>query len=204
VAPAYTRLDVDERRRQLLELGADLFTRHSYEELSMAAIAREAGISKALLYHYFPSKRDYFVATLQRGAEELRERTATDPDLPPAEQLAASLEAFLVYIEENADAYRKLMENATTVAEVHELIDAVREQTAQRVLDALYPDGDAPAKTRAAVRGWFWFMDGVCLDWLEQRDLERADVFGVLLGTLLGALTAAGESPALLGDPAAR
>src|SRR4051794_24641976 len=67
VAPAYTRLAVDERRRRLLELGADLFTRHSYEELSMAAIAREAGISKALLYHYFPSKRDYFVATLQQG-----------------------------------------------------------------------------------------------------------------------------------------
>ena len=202
MAPAYTRLDVDERRRQLLELGAQLFTRHSYEELSMAAIARAAGISKALLYHYFPSKRDYFVATLQQGAEELRRRTATDPDLPPAEQLARSLEAFLVYIEENSDAYRKLMENATTVAEVHDLIEAVREQTAQRVLDAMFPDRDAPPRARAAVRGWFWFMDGVCLDWLEHRDLERADVFAVLLGTLLGALTAAGESPELLADAA--
>ena len=41
--PAYQRLDVDERRRRLLELGAELFTRHTYAELSMAAIAREAG-----------------------------------------------------------------------------------------------------------------------------------------------------------------
>ena len=65
--PAYTRLENDERRRRLLELGADLFTRHAYDEISMAQIAREAGISKALLYHYFPSKQDYFVATPRHG-----------------------------------------------------------------------------------------------------------------------------------------
>ena len=69
--PAYQRLGVDERRRRLLELGADLFTRHTYAELSMAAIAREAGISKALLYHYFPSKQAFFVATLEQQAAEL-------------------------------------------------------------------------------------------------------------------------------------
>src|SRR5215208_831052 len=65
--PAYTRMPVDERRRQLLERGAELFATHSFGELSMARIAREAGISKALLYHYFPSKQDFFVATLQPG-----------------------------------------------------------------------------------------------------------------------------------------
>src|ERR671918_1538671 len=92
--PAYQRLGVDERRRRLLELGADLFTRHSYAELSMSAIAREAGISKALLYHYFPSKQAYFVATLQQQAGELSRRVAVDPDLPPAEALAGSLDAF--------------------------------------------------------------------------------------------------------------
>ena len=86
--PAYTRLDVDERRRRLLELGADLFTRFAYDELSMAQIAREAGISKALLYHYFPSKEAYFLATLEEKAAELAERTQPDPELPPFEQLS--------------------------------------------------------------------------------------------------------------------
>src|SRR5829696_5452928 len=89
-APAYQRLDVDERRRRLLELGAELFTRHTYAELSMAAIARAAGISKALLYHYFPSKQAYFVATLQQQAEELAQLVAVDPALPPVEQLTRS------------------------------------------------------------------------------------------------------------------
>src|SRR5918996_1597529 len=130
--PAYTRLAVDERRSRLLELGAELFARHGYEELSMSRIAREAGISKALLYHYFPSKQAYFSATL--------------------------------------------------------------EQTAQRILAGLTETEPDPA-LRAAVRGWLWFMDGVVLDWIEHRDIDRARLHGLLLGTLLGAVTAAG-SPA--------
>jgi AcrR family transcriptional regulator len=192
MSPAYTRLDVDERKRQLLELGTDLFARHSYDQLSMAAIAREAGISKALLYHYFPSKRDYFVATLEAAAEELRARTETDPALPAAEQLTRSLDAFLAYIDENAEAYLKLMQSANAVAEVHELIATVRDQTAQRILDALFPGG-APPKARAAVRAWFWFMDGASTDWLEHRDITRGELRDLLLGTLVGALVAAGE-----------
>src|SRR5437763_14510249 len=98
--PAYTRLDVDERRRQLLELGADLFTRYAYDELSMARIAKAAGISKALLYHYFPSKEAYFVATLEEKAAELAERTRPDTSRPPLEQLSGSLDAYLAWVEE--------------------------------------------------------------------------------------------------------
>src|SRR5918992_394580 len=124
--PAYTRMQVDVRRRQLLELGADLFARHSFAELSMARIAREAGISKALLYHYFPTKRDFFLATLLEAAEEVRRRTEPDPALSPGEALAGSLDAFL--------------------------------------------------------------------DWFEHRDLSRAELREFLLGSLAGALTAAGSA----------
>ena len=111
--PSYRRLDVDERRRQLLERGAELFTSHPYDELSMSRIAAEVGISKSLLYHYFPSKQAFFEATLGAWAEELRARTEPDPDLPPLEQLTASLDGFLALIEENAVAYRNLMSSAT-------------------------------------------------------------------------------------------
>jgi AcrR family transcriptional regulator len=195
--PAYTRMQVDERRRQLLELGAELFATHSFGELSMARIAREAGISKALLYHYFPSKQDFFVATLQQGAQEIARRTEPDPSLPPLEALAASLDAFLAWIEENEIAYRKLMESVGSVPEVQALIDDIRNATSARILDGLGAGDPPPPKMRAAARGWLWFMDGAILDWLEHRDMSRTELRDFLLGSLAGSLMAAGAADLL-------
>jgi AcrR family transcriptional regulator len=193
--PAFTRLPVDERRRQLLDLSTGLFARHSFAELSMADIARAAGISKALLYHYFPSKQELFVATLQEAAEEVRRRTEPDPDLPPAQALAGSLAAFLEWVEQNDVAYRKLLESAGSVPEVGALIAEVRDRTSARILEGL---GAGPApKPRAAVRGWLWFVDGVILDWLDHRDLGRDELCDLLLGSLAGALAAAGAGDLL-------
>lgn len=192
--PSYRRLDVDERRRQLLELGADLFTAHPYDELSMSKIAAEVGTSKALLYHYFPSKQAYFEETLSAWAERLRERTEPDPDLSPIEQLKTSLDAFLSLIEENAVAYKNLIRSAAGVTEIRELIEEVRLKTAQRILEGLFT-GEPPPKARTAVSGWLWFMDGACLDWIEHRDVEREELRDLLLGVLMGALIAAGAAP---------
>jgi AcrR family transcriptional regulator len=194
--PAYTRLDVDERRRRLLELGAELFTRHGYDELSMARIAREAGISKALLYHYFPSKQAYFAATLEQAATELAAATQPDPSLTPVEQLSGSLEAYLGWVERHAGAYEKLITSVGAVPEVRELVERIRRETAERILAGVYPDG-APPKARTAVTGWLWFMDGACLDWIEHRDIEREELRDLLLGVLVGALVATGSPPDL-------
>jgi AcrR family transcriptional regulator len=192
--PAYRRLDVDERRQQLLERGAELFTSHPYEELSMSKIAREVGVSKGLLYHYFPSKQAFFEATLSAWAEQLRERTEPDPELSPVEQLTASLDAFLELVEENAAAYRNLMQSATGVPEIRDLIEEVRRATAERILGGLYPE-EVPPKARIAISGWLWFMDGACLNWIEHRDIEREELRDLLLGVLMGALLAAGALP---------
>jgi len=192
--PAYTRLDVDERRRRLLELGARLFTEHAYDELSMAKIAKQAGISKALLYHYFPSKEAYFVATLEEKANELQQRTEPDPSLEPMEQLSASLDAYLGWIQENAGSYDKLIRNAGAAPEVRALLDRVRTTTAKRILEGLSPNGAPSPVLRTAVRGWLGFMDGACLDWVNHNDVEREVLHGLLLSTLLAAVLAAGEA----------
>ena len=171
--PAYTRLDVDERRRQLLELGARLFTERAYDELSMAAIAREAGISKALLYHYFPSKSDYFAATLQEKAAELASRMEGVEDLEPG------LDRFLGWVEENKAAYAKLVRSGG-IPEAGELINAIRDATAARIVEAL-------GVRRTAVRAWLWFLDGAILDWIEHGDVTRDEVRAIALGALAGA-----------------
>jgi len=193
--PAYRRLHSDERRALLLERATDLFGLHGYEALSMSQLAREAEISKALLYHYFPSKRRLFEEVLAVGAAELSERTEPDPTRPAAEQLSSVLDAFLQWVEERPAAYVKLMESAGS-NEVREIMTAVRSQTARRILEGLGPDGQRPV-TRAAVYGWLGFLDGAILNWIENDDLTRQELHGMLLGTFVGALMASGAGAAL-------
>ncbi len=188
---------VEERRRQLLELGAELFARHAYDEISMARVAREAGISKPLLYHYFPRKQDFFVATLAQAAEQVRLLTEPPAGAPPAEALAASLDAFLSWVEQHELAYRKLLESAGSVPEVRALVDGVRERTAARILDGLGVADPPPPRLRTAAHAWLWFLDGALLDWLAHRDLTRTELRDFLLGALGGTLTAAGAGNAM-------
>src|SRR3954447_24107043 len=127
--PAYSRLQTDERRRQLLEAGARVFTERSYDDASMAEVAKAAGISKGLLYHSFPSKRDLFVATLEAAATELRDITEPDPSKSIPEQLNAILDAYLGSIQEHADSYAKLLESATGSDDVRSYMAQMRAGT---------------------------------------------------------------------------
>jgi AcrR family transcriptional regulator len=192
---AYRRLQRDERRTLLLERATELFASQGYDGLSMSRLAQEAQISKALLYHYFPSKRRLFEAALAEGAEELRQRTEPDPGRPPAEQLATTLGAFLEWVQERPSAYATLLQSAGS-GEVREIMADVRATTAARILAGLGADGTRPA-TRAAVHGWLGFLDGAILDWIAHDDLSRQELHGMLLGAFAGALVASGASGGL-------
>jgi AcrR family transcriptional regulator len=191
--PAYSRLGVDERRRQLLEAGERVFTERSYDDASMAEVARAAGISKGLLYHYFPSKRDLFVATLEAAAADLRALTEPDPALPPAEQLVKAVDAYLGWIEDHADSYAKLLESQSGSDDVRSYMAQMRADTVERLLGAVVRGGD-PAAVRTALHGWLWFMDGACLDWLAHRDLSRGQLRDLLVTAFAGALGAAAQA----------
>jgi AcrR family transcriptional regulator len=195
---AYRRLQRDERRELLLTRATELFAQHGYEGLSMSQLAREAQISKALLYHYFPSKRRLFEAALEEGAEDLRQRTEPEPGRPPAEQLAKTLDAFLQWVQERPGAYATLIESGG--GEVREIMSEVRATTAARILTGLGEDGRRPA-TRAAVHGWLGFLDGAILDWIAHDDITREQLHGMLLGAFAGALIASGATGGLPTEP---
>jgi AcrR family transcriptional regulator len=163
----------------------------------MARIARASGVSKPLLYHYFPTKRELFEAVLAQAAERQLAGIGFEPGRPVGEQLAASLGGYLGWVEEHPGTYAALARSAG-IPELHGLVDRAREEAARRIVEALVPgDAPAPPAVRAAVRGWLRSVDGVCLDWLRERDLTRADVHALLLGALAGALGAAGHDAAL-------
>lgn len=191
---SHRRLQRDERRELLLERATELFATRGYEGLSMSQLAREAQISKALLYHYFPSKRRLFEAALAGGAQELRARTEPEPNRPPAEQLSRTLDAFLEWVQERPAPYATLVQSSSS--EVREIVADVRLTTAARILSGLGPDGARPA-TRAAVHGWLGFLDGAILDWIAHDDLSREELHSLLLGAFAGALVASGATAGL-------
>jgi AcrR family transcriptional regulator len=192
------RLQVDERRAQLLDLGLRLFSERSYDELSVDDIARAAGISKGLLYHYFPSKRDYYVETVRSAAQLLVDRA--DPpgsSGPEAEALLSGLDAYLAFAEEHATAFVALMRSGVGHdSEVAEIVESTRARFAARIAGRLGVASPGPL-LRTALRGWIGACEGASLDWLEHRDLPRDVLRDHLAQLLVATLTAAGAMPDL-------
>jgi AcrR family transcriptional regulator len=189
-SPAYSRLDVDERRRQLLDASARIFTERRYDAVSMSEIAAEAGISKGLLYHYFTNKQELFRATLEEAARDIALRIEPDENLPPAERVRASIDGYLDWIEAHEASYVRLIEDVGSASEVHELVTRVREDTAVLIASQAV-DGEPPRALVTAALGWLWSMDGVCLDWIARRHMTREQVRDLLVATLFGAIMAA-------------
>jgi AcrR family transcriptional regulator len=179
--PAYTRLQVDERRRQLLEAGAALFADQAYEEITMQQIARAAGVSKPLLYHYFPSKIDLFKAAVAEHALELQRLIGSASGGTPTEQLTQTLDAYLGWIEDNARTWSKLIQSAQTLPEAREIVSDFRAGTLAQIGTGLTGQSKIAPALRTALEGWLGYIDAAILDWIEHHDLARAQVRDLLL-----------------------
>jgi AcrR family transcriptional regulator len=192
--PAYTRMQVDERRRHLLDAGAELFAKHSFEEISMRELAEAAGVSKPLLYHYFPSKIDLFKAAVSEKAEELQRLIEPSSDGPAIEQLSQVLDSYLAWIEDNAQTWSKLLQSAATLPEARELVEGFRQRTMDLILAQLTEGRKPRPALRIAIKGWLGYMDAAILDWSESKDLPRAKLRELLLAAFGAALMAAGQA----------
>jgi len=169
---ARTRLDVDERRTQLIELGLEHFSERAYDDVSIDAIAAAAGISKGLLYHYYPNKRAYYAATVREAASRLIESTETDEDAAPLIRLHAGLDAYLGYVRAHAKAYATLMRSGVGVdPEIARIVDETRARFVERLTAGfmqgqMLSDMSSPL-IRLALRGWVGFAEAASLGWTE-------------------------------------
>lgn len=185
------RLSTDVRREQLLALGVEMFSERPFDEVSIEDIAASAGISKGLLYHYFPSKRDFYVAVVRHSADEMQAITETDPDLTPVERLAAGLDRYLEYVDTHARGYSTVLRAGIgSDREVAAIVEDVRSAMAHRILDD-FPGEDTPPGVRIAVRGWIGFAEAASLEWLEHRELTRDELRDLLIQALRGTVGAA-------------
>jgi AcrR family transcriptional regulator len=193
--PAYARLQLDERRKQLIDAGLALFMERSYDSISMRQIAKTAGVSKALLYHYFPSKVDLFMATVADQASELQTLIQSTTDGTPEQRLVDTLDAYLRWIERHALAWAKLMQSAATIPEVRAVVVDFRGKTLARIVEELTGNSVPSPRLRTALEGWLGYMDAAILDWIEHRDLSRDELRDILLNAF-GASVVAGQAGA--------
>ena len=167
------RLDLDERREKLLMLGRSLFGKYSYDDLSIADIAKLAGMSKGLLYHYFPTKREFYIETVRAAANEILEVSQPSAALSSRKRLLHSLDSYLKYVEENASAYVSLMKSGIGVdGEVAEIVEQARRSFIERIGAELGLKKMKPTQ-RLALKGWVGFVEAVSLEWLNSKALGK-------------------------------
>lgn len=192
-------METDERRAQLLTLGMRLFAERTYDEISMDDLARQAGVSKGLVYHYFKTKRDFYVAGLREIARDLLEKTTTHaPDLAPLERVQRGLDAYLDHVHAHARAFVALLRGGIgSDPEVASVIEGTRSAYVDRFLHDLagtplasFAQGNTMIRT--ALRGWLGFVEAASLDWLSHGDVDRVRLRDMMLQILLASLRVVG------------
>jgi AcrR family transcriptional regulator len=190
-----SRLSLDARRAQLVRLGTEIFAERPFDEISIEGIAVAAGISKGLLYHYFPSKRDFYVEVVRQASAQMERMTATDPALAPRARIEQGVERYLDYVVSHARGYATVLRAGIGAdPEVLALVEAVRGRMADRIIGAVARGEEPPpAALRLAARGWVGFAEAAALDWLEQGGLDRDRMRELLVRTLRATLRAAAD-----------
>jgi AcrR family transcriptional regulator len=195
------RLPPAERRRLLLEAAADLFTTRPYAAVSMADVARAAGVSKPLVFRYFGDKRSLFVAALHRVVDQLRVAAESDPALPASERFRGALHGYLDVIERYPHALSSFDNGeAGRDAEVRALVDGVNEQVVERIVARLGVD-DPPPRLCQAVRTWLVFVRASTVEWLQRDELGREQLVELQIATFRAAVAEALGLEVRVGAP---
>ncbi len=167
-------MENDARRAQLLALGLNVFSSRAYDDVSMEDLARAAGISKGLVYHYFPTKRHFYVAALREAARQLLAQTEPNESDPPEERLRKGLEGYLGFVEKHARAYTTLMRGGMGVdKQVGAIVEKTRAAFVDRFFSAPELKSALTPAMKLAVRGWVGFVETTALEWLENREIPR-------------------------------
>lgn len=185
-APRWQRLDHDERREQILACARRLFSERNYAAVSTSEIAREAGVARGLLHHYFGTKRDLYLEVVRTIM-----RMPSNP--VPLQRPGRGLE---LVISESVDRWLGMLERnrGTWLAaiggsglgrdpEVEAILENAREQAADRLVTAVQRTQGVPAAPalRAAARAYGGFAEAASVEWLERERLTREQLHVLLV-----------------------
>lgn len=204
---SWKRLSPEERRAQLIDVASTLFEARPYAEIGVVDVAKAAGITHGLIYHYFESKEALFSAAFEARAKELVDRCIADASLPLPVQVEVGVRGYLDFVETHRVAYLNLFR---TVVPGHEAFQRMCEETRRTIIERFISAMGLthlrlPA-TRLSLRGYVGFIETAVLEWLESRSIARKDlehlIFAVVGTALRAGLTLDAEEldPAVIGS----
>jgi AcrR family transcriptional regulator len=139
-APIRRRMRAPERRAQLLDVARRVFGKSGFHAVSMDAVAKEAGVTKPILYDHFPSKRDLYLALLEADLFVLHDKVkgALDSPIGNRERIRASFQAYFDFVDEHAEGFRLLMqETVGAERDFRERVAKVRDRILKEVEDLI-------------------------------------------------------------------
>ena len=186
-APVRRRLSAADRRRQLVAIGLAKIVETPIQDLSLDEVAAEAGISRGLLFHYFPTKTDFYLACIAAAGRRMLRTTAPDEDLSPEEQVETVTRLMVEQIERRRDFYLALVHgHGVADPRVSEVMESVRDGSTDRVMTAI----GVPERQRDVVRAWWAYTEDRALTWSAVPTGERPVSVSALVAECVAALHA--------------
>lgn len=183
------RLPPEERRRQLVAIGLQELAARPIHALSVDRVAELAGISRSLLFRYFPTKQDYYVAVVGSAARRLLRAAVPAPGDP--DPLRAILHAFVSFVGRHGDNYQACFHGGYgSDPQIREIHASMKNTLVGRVIAAIGCP-DTPLN-RMRLRGWWSLAESLAIDRLSEPGLSVDDVVGYASTLLPAVLTPAG------------
>lgn len=170
-------MGVEERRQQLIGVALELFSRRSPDEVSIDEIAAAAGISRPLVYHYFPGKLSLYEAALKRASEDLASRFVEPREGPLGARLQRVMRRFFDFVDDHGPGFSALMRGGPAVGSsaTNALIDSVRQAAYDQILIHLRVE-NPPARLELVIRSWISLAESTALIWLDGRRIPRGEL----------------------------
>ncbi|WP_093608365.1 TetR/AcrR family transcriptional regulator [Streptomyces indicus] len=197
--PAYRRLSVAERRSQLLASALTLFAHRAPEDVSLDDVAEAAGVSRPLVYRYFPGgKQQLYEAALRSAADELERCFDEPPTGPLTERLGRALDRYLAFVDSHDTGFAALLQGGSVVStsRTTAIVDEVRRSAAASILGHMPVSAPGP-RLHLLVRMWIAAVEAASLIWLDEgKQPPAAELRDWLLDQFVAQLTASAASDA--------
>ncbi|MCB1757769.1 MAG: TetR family transcriptional regulator [Gammaproteobacteria bacterium] len=175
--------DFEEKQHSLLLDAARVFATQGMEKASMSQIASAAGVSKSLLYHYYPSKDALIFAIIHTHLDTLEQALVEedDPTLPPRQRLE-KLVMTVLEAYRGADDQHKVQLNAGPVLSEEQTaqLKAIERRVVKRfsaVIREIHPELDKPQRPllMPVTMSLFGMMNWVYMWFKEGGPISRED-----------------------------